>query len=123
MFEFQLAGYVIIGLMCLLAIAILYVLLRRIKTKSLKNELKNFKRIGVIEILLGIILIPLSIVWWLAIQKDIDRSMPIFQPVAMMTSEPIKLLAIGLFLAGIIVVITGSYYLFHYKKSCPNESR
>jgi hypothetical protein len=107
----------------LIAIAILYFLLRRIKTKSLNNEIKNFKRTGIIEIVLGVILIPISIFWFLSIQKDIDRTMPIFQPVAIMTSEPIKLLAIGSFLAGVIILITGGYYLFQSKKSLLKKSQ
>jgi len=86
-------------------------------------EIKNFKGIGLVEILLGGILILLSIVWFISIQKDIDRALPIFQPVAIMTSEPIKLLAISLFLAGIITLIAGSYCLFQYKKALSNKSR
>ncbi len=123
MFGFQSSGYVIIGLMCLIACVILFLILQRIKNKSLKGEIKNFKKVSFIEIALGGILILISIVWFLHIQKEIDNTLSILQPVAVLTSEPVKLLAIALCLIGIISFIAGSYYLFKYKKSLSNESR
>jgi len=52
MFEFQFGGYVIIILMVLIFISIVYFIIRRIRNKALTGEIRNYKKIGFIEIIL-----------------------------------------------------------------------
>ncbi|NOX89397.1 MAG: hypothetical protein GXO77_10250 [Calditrichaeota bacterium] len=116
MFGFSFLVWGLIVLVILILFFISYLFVKRIKNKSLKNEIGNFRRIGYLNSILGFIAIVISVVYYVSIQSDIARTDPYLRPISEMTLEPIKFLLIVLFLIGAAALVIGSYYIRFSKK-------
>jgi len=119
-FNFELISYIIILLMIFISISISFYFIRRIRNKSSKVEGRNYKAIGILEIIFGFVFMMISIILFVLVQKDINNTISILRPISAMTSEPIKLLLIALFLVGISILIIGINYIRFHKEMPSN---
>lgn len=117
MFNFELISYIIILLMLFVSISVSYYFIRGIRSKSAKGEGKNYKAMGILHVIFGFVFIVVSIVFFALVQKDIDNSFSILRPISAATAEPVKLLLIALFLAGLSILIIGIYCIRFCKKN------
>jgi len=118
MYTFSLMGYLIIAAVFIFCVFImLYFRKRSIKTSA--AELKSNKVWGIIWMILGGILFMISILFFIKVQIDIVQTAPILRPIAEMTSEPVLLLTIMAFFAGITIFLCGTFYLRSGKKAVP----
>lgn len=111
MFNFELISYIIIFFLILISFFVSHFIIRRIRNKPAAEMKKNFKTIGILEIIFGFVFIVISIIYFVLIQKSIDRTISFMRPISAATAEPVKLLLIALFLAGLSFIIIGNYYI------------
>ena len=116
MFKFELVSFIIILLMVIFSFLISFYVIRRIRNNLTKGEVKGYKAFGITEILLGLIFMVTSVFLFAFIQRDINNAISVLRPISVMTSEPVKLLLIALFLAGLSILIIGANYIRFHKK-------
>ena len=120
MYTFSLLGYLIIAAVVILCLFVLLYFHKRTSQKS-TTDLKTNKIWGTIWMILGLILFLMSILFFIKVQYDIIHSTPIFRPIAEMTSEPVLLLTIIAFFAGITLFLCGTFYLRTGKTTVPQK--
>ncbi|MBN2410288.1 hypothetical protein JXQ31_01265 [candidate division KSB1 bacterium] len=118
MYTFSLYGYLIIAAAIILCIFILLYFHKRTSKKS-PADFKTGKVWGATWMILGLILFLMSIIFFIKVQYDITQTLPIFRPIAEMTSEPVLLLTIIAFFAGITLFLCGLFYLKSGSKTVP----
>ena len=106
--------------MVIFSFLISFYVIRRIKNKSSKAEVKNYKTIGILEIVFGFIFVVVSVILFALVQRDINNTIPILRPISAATSEPVKLMLIALFLAGLSIMTIGINYIRFHKKMPSN---
>jgi low temperature requirement protein LtrA len=109
MFKFELISNIIIFLLIVLTMFVSYFFIRRIRNKPSPEKNTNYKAIGILEIIFGFIVMVISIIYFVLIQKNINNTIEFLRPISAATSEPVKLLLIALFLAGLSLIVIGNY--------------
>ena len=102
---FNIYDYTILVGLILIAIYSIIFFLKKTKAELSKNLLKSSK----FNIFIGLSLSIISIVLFIYIEYNIDKTMNILKPISIMTSEPIVLISIALFLLGFVLTVIGIY--------------
>ena len=118
MYTFSLFGYLTIAAVVILCIFILLYFHKRINNNG-PSDLKTNKVWGSIWMILGIFLFSISIFYFIKVQYDIIHSAAFLRPIAEMTSEPVLLLTVFAFFAGITLFLCGLFYLRSGRKTVP----
>ena len=113
---FDFLDYSILIALVLISIFVLIFFLRKTKIKFSKNPKNISARSVIINFIIGILLLMLCISFFVMIEKYIDAAWSIFKPISIMTSEPIVMFSIALFLIGLILVVSAIHRYYLLKK-------
>ncbi len=98
----------------LIALIILLFTLKKTKRNFIDNKKITKITKNILEIFLGFVFIILSFVLYYFIEKSHTG---IFKAVSMLTSRPLVIFSIVVFLTGLILIISGLYKMILYNKS------
>ena len=114
-------GLVIISVFLLLCLIFFYYSRKKIRSGIKEDlDLAN-KKHGILWIIMGLVVSIISVILHLYVQQNISLSSSFLQPISEMTSEPIILFTILLFLIGITILFIGIYSI-RFRKNFLNKS-
>ena len=108
---FDASDYGIVLLMLLFSSYLLIQLLKKTKQQIADKQIDSVRRKGLFWFVIGDFCIVVSVIGFILLEKDYQRVIGLFRPILIMTSEPIVFLMSAIFLAGIVLSVTGIYSL------------
>jgi cytochrome bd-type quinol oxidase subunit 2 len=102
---FNMYDWAVVAALILITIVLTLYFIKKSPKETDQNTLKASR----LKIILGILAIILSVVWFIHIETSINKTMIIMQTISIMTSEPVVMMSIALFLSGILLTLEGIY--------------